>query len=63
VNRPGGPADWNTPIWQHDLDKGLRIPRLAIGFVHECRTEVIYMANVDELSARGSLGRLPNAWS
>ena len=19
----GGPADWNTPIWQHDLDKGL----------------------------------------
>jgi NAD(P)-dependent dehydrogenase (short-subunit alcohol dehydrogenase family) len=26
----GGPADWNTPIWQHDLDKGLRILRLAI---------------------------------
>src|SRR5438477_2887379 len=21
-----GPADWNTPIWKHDLDKGLRIP-------------------------------------
>ncbi len=26
----GGPADWNTPIWEHDLDGGLRILRLAI---------------------------------
>jgi NAD(P)-dependent dehydrogenase (short-subunit alcohol dehydrogenase family) len=26
----GGPAEWNTPIWQHDLAKGLRILRLAI---------------------------------
>jgi NAD(P)-dependent dehydrogenase (short-subunit alcohol dehydrogenase family) len=26
----GGPADWNTPIWEHDLDRGLRILRLAI---------------------------------
>jgi hypothetical protein len=26
----GGPADWNKPIWQHDLDAGLRILRLAI---------------------------------
>jgi NAD(P)-dependent dehydrogenase (short-subunit alcohol dehydrogenase family) len=26
----GGPADWNTPIWEHDLAKGLRILRLAI---------------------------------
>jgi NAD(P)-dependent dehydrogenase (short-subunit alcohol dehydrogenase family) len=26
----GGPADWNTPIWQLDLDKGFRILRLAI---------------------------------
>ncbi len=26
----GGPADWNTPIWEHDLDDGLRILRLAI---------------------------------
>jgi len=26
----GGPAEWNTPIWEHDLDKGLRILRLAI---------------------------------
>jgi NAD(P)-dependent dehydrogenase (short-subunit alcohol dehydrogenase family) len=26
----GGPADWNTPIWEHDLDQGLRILRLAI---------------------------------
>jgi NAD(P)-dependent dehydrogenase (short-subunit alcohol dehydrogenase family) len=26
----GRPADWNTPIWEHDLDKGLRILRLAI---------------------------------
>jgi NAD(P)-dependent dehydrogenase (short-subunit alcohol dehydrogenase family) len=26
----GGPRDWNTPIWQHDLGKGLRILRLAI---------------------------------
>ena len=25
----GGPPDWNTPIWKHDLDKGLRILRLA----------------------------------
>jgi len=26
----GGPADWNTPVWEHDLDGGLRILRLAI---------------------------------
>lgn len=26
----GGPAEWNTPIWRHDLAKGLRILRLAI---------------------------------
>ncbi len=26
----GGPADWNTPIWKHNLDDGLRILRLAI---------------------------------
>ena len=26
----GGPAQWNTPIWEHDLAKGLRILRLAI---------------------------------
>jgi NAD(P)-dependent dehydrogenase (short-subunit alcohol dehydrogenase family) len=26
----GGPPDWNKPIWQHSLDKGLRILRLAI---------------------------------
>jgi len=26
----GGPAEWNTPIWELDLDKGLRILRLAI---------------------------------
>ncbi|HKU40838.1 MAG TPA: SDR family oxidoreductase, partial [Polyangiales bacterium] len=26
----GGPAEWNTPIWQHDLDKGMRILRLGI---------------------------------
>jgi len=26
----GGPADWNTPIWNHDLSIGLRILRLAI---------------------------------
>ena len=26
----GGPADWSTPLWQFDLDKGLRILRLAI---------------------------------
>jgi len=26
----GDPPDWNTPIWEHDLDKGLRILRLAI---------------------------------
>jgi NAD(P)-dependent dehydrogenase (short-subunit alcohol dehydrogenase family) len=26
----GGPAQWNTPIWKHDLDNGLRILRLAI---------------------------------
>jgi NAD(P)-dependent dehydrogenase (short-subunit alcohol dehydrogenase family) len=26
----GGPAQWNTPIWAHDLGKGLRILRLAI---------------------------------
>jgi NAD(P)-dependent dehydrogenase (short-subunit alcohol dehydrogenase family) len=26
----GGPADWDTPIWNHDLDDGLRILRLAI---------------------------------
>jgi NAD(P)-dependent dehydrogenase (short-subunit alcohol dehydrogenase family) len=26
----GGPADWNTPIWEHDLDAGLRILRLGV---------------------------------
>jgi len=26
----GGPADWNTPIWELDLDDGLRILRLAV---------------------------------
>jgi NAD(P)-dependent dehydrogenase (short-subunit alcohol dehydrogenase family) len=26
----GGPAEWNTPIWELDLDQGLRILRLAI---------------------------------
>jgi len=26
----GGPADWNRPIWQLDLEKGLRILRLAV---------------------------------
>jgi NAD(P)-dependent dehydrogenase (short-subunit alcohol dehydrogenase family) len=26
----GPPPTWNTPIWQHDLDTGLRILRLAI---------------------------------
>jgi NAD(P)-dependent dehydrogenase (short-subunit alcohol dehydrogenase family) len=26
----GGPKDWDTPIWKHDLQKGLRILRLAI---------------------------------
>jgi NAD(P)-dependent dehydrogenase (short-subunit alcohol dehydrogenase family) len=25
----GGPADWDTPVWEHDLDRGLRILRLA----------------------------------
>ena len=26
----GGPSEWNTPIWKHDLEKGLRILRLGI---------------------------------
>ncbi|MFI1102396.1 SDR family oxidoreductase [Streptomyces melanogenes] len=26
----GGPADWNTPVWEHDLDDGLRMLRLAV---------------------------------
>jgi NAD(P)-dependent dehydrogenase (short-subunit alcohol dehydrogenase family) len=26
----GGPSEWNTPVWKHDLDKGLRILRLAV---------------------------------
>ena len=26
----GGPPDWNKPVWQVDLQKGLRILRLAI---------------------------------
>ena len=26
----GGPAEWNTPVWEHELDQGLRILRLAI---------------------------------
>lgn len=26
----GGPEQWNTPIWGHDLDNGLRILRLTI---------------------------------
>jgi NAD(P)-dependent dehydrogenase (short-subunit alcohol dehydrogenase family) len=26
----GGPRDWNTPVWTHDLEKGLRILRLGV---------------------------------
>jgi NAD(P)-dependent dehydrogenase (short-subunit alcohol dehydrogenase family) len=26
----GPPSMWNTPIWQHELDRGLRILRLAV---------------------------------
>ncbi len=26
----GGPSEWNTPVWELDLEKGLRILRLAI---------------------------------
>jgi NAD(P)-dependent dehydrogenase (short-subunit alcohol dehydrogenase family) len=26
----GKPSEWNTPIWKHDLERGLRILRLAI---------------------------------
>lgn len=26
----GGPAQWNTPLWQLDLDSGLRLLRLAV---------------------------------
>jgi NAD(P)-dependent dehydrogenase (short-subunit alcohol dehydrogenase family) len=26
----GGPSEWNTPIWEHDLEKGLRILRLGV---------------------------------
>jgi len=26
----GGPAQWNKPVWEHDLQKGLRLLRLAI---------------------------------
>lgn len=26
----GGPSEWNKPIWEVDLDKGLRILRLAV---------------------------------
>jgi NAD(P)-dependent dehydrogenase (short-subunit alcohol dehydrogenase family) len=26
----GGPSEWNTPIWEHDLAKGLRILRLGV---------------------------------
>ena len=26
----GGPEEWNTPVWQHSLDKGFRIFRLAV---------------------------------
>jgi NAD(P)-dependent dehydrogenase (short-subunit alcohol dehydrogenase family) len=29
-NLKGGPADWSTPIWDFDLDVGLRILRLGI---------------------------------
>lgn len=26
----GTPSEWNTPIWKHDLEKGLRILRLGV---------------------------------
>ncbi|MEO6570216.1 MAG: SDR family oxidoreductase, partial [Ilumatobacteraceae bacterium] len=26
----GGPGEWDTPIWEQDLDRGLRLLRLAI---------------------------------
>jgi NAD(P)-dependent dehydrogenase (short-subunit alcohol dehydrogenase family) len=26
----GAPSEWNTPIWKHDLEKGIRILRLGV---------------------------------
>ncbi|NMM87213.1 short-chain dehydrogenase [Rhodococcus sp. SRB_17] len=26
----GGPEEWNTPVWEHDLDRGFQILRLAL---------------------------------
>ena len=26
----GGPSEWNTPLWKHDLENGLRILRLGV---------------------------------
>ncbi|MDI9916887.1 SDR family oxidoreductase [Rhodococcus sp. IEGM 1379] len=26
----GGPDEWNTPVWEHDLDRGFQILRLAL---------------------------------
>jgi NAD(P)-dependent dehydrogenase (short-subunit alcohol dehydrogenase family) len=26
----GGPREWNTPVWKHQLEKGLRILRLGV---------------------------------
>src|SRR6476646_11086564 len=28
--RKGGPPTWNRPMWEHDLDDGLRILRLGV---------------------------------
>jgi NAD(P)-dependent dehydrogenase (short-subunit alcohol dehydrogenase family) len=43
----GGPQEWNTPIWKHDLEKGLRILRLAID-THLITSHFLLPLMVDE---------------
>src|SRR4051794_15723460 len=43
----GGPADWNKPIWELDLDDGLRILRLAID-THLITSHLLLPLLIDE---------------
>jgi NAD(P)-dependent dehydrogenase (short-subunit alcohol dehydrogenase family) len=59
----GGPSEWNTPVWQLDVEKGLRILRLAID-THIITSKYLLPllispgADSDERDTRGAGGLL-----
>lgn len=53
----GGPPQWNTPIWELDLDKGLRILRLAID-THIITSKYLLPLLISPGDARPAIGLL-----